>query len=174
MSYIVTTVNNKICGTNYSTTVELTDTIIRPSNTTQYSINDVINNSTSNIQGLSMGNDHYGSMIKISEITLTSSANQSTKPQVTIYLWNETPSSSSVFTDNAVLSLTAAEARKCIASIPLTRSVDLNSCFMLQSDLALPIVFEFKSEIYFVLQVNNAYTPVSGESFYLNVFGELI
>lgn len=174
MSYIVTTVNNDICGTNYSMPIELSGSITRPSNTTQYSVNDVINSSGATIPSLTLGNEHYGSMIKISQITLTSSANQSTKPQITLHIWNEQPTSSAVFTDNAVMSLTGTEARKCLSSISLTKSVDLSSCFMLQSDLVLPIVVELKSSLYYVLQVNNAYTPVSGEVFYLNVFGELV
>ena len=158
----------------YDTTKEVTATFTRPSDTTAYTANDVANNSTSAPVIMNFANcarDNGGGGI-ILDVKMNDSANQSTVGSFELWLFHTTVTMDN---DNAAFTPTDAEMLTVSVVIPLTsgqsyagddtsgaggnrvyQTDQANRPFLTASD---------DSDLYGILKVKNAYTPVSAEIF---------
>lgn len=160
--------------------VAVSDTIIRPSNTTAYAAGDVISEVTTN--------DHHTFTIlrtkpsdeplysaTVERASVSSSANQSTLPDLELWLFS---SDIAEVADNGAFAPTDAELLTCLGVIDFPVSLwkvgnagsgaDGNSiCFA--ENLAM-VVKGSSGNIYGQLVVRNAYTPVSAESFKVTLY----
>jgi hypothetical protein len=147
----------------------------RPSDTTAYAAGDVIAESTSAGTVLTFSNmsRKTGSSGLILGAMMIDSANQSTKPQVELWLFSAAPGAKN---DNAAFAPTDAELETLIDIIKfdntnalvgtVTAGADGNSIQKTSSPIAIPFKSaEGSRALYGVPVVRNAYTPVSGEKF---------
>ncbi|MGE0131917.1 MAG: hypothetical protein AB7U82_27855 [Blastocatellales bacterium] len=141
----------------------------RPANTTQYAAGDAVSDSSAPITFASIARINNGSGV-ITGAILVDSANQSTKGQFELWLFDTSPA---VDTDNAAFTPTDAECATLIGVIPFnvayvgdaTAGAGGNAVYPAQG-LSLP----FKctggtDDIFGLIVVRNAYTPVSSEAF---------
>ncbi len=152
--------------------LKLRGTFIRPSNATVYTAGDVISEVTNN-NHFSFTQAGFNGPFRgtIEGARIISSANQSTKPELELWLFSEDIAE---VADNSAFAPTDAEMLTLLGIIDFaeldwrvgnaTSGADGNSCC--ESIAVPPIVFIVPAQtIYGQLVVRNAYTPVSGETF---------
>jgi len=153
----------------------ISGTFTRPADTNAYTIGDVICNSTSapvviTFTGISKASAGVG---MIQDALCITSANQTTKPDIDLYLFDTAPT---IDNDNAAFTPTDAELLTLIGVVNFGASDfkagDITSgaggnAFCHVRNLAMPFksVGATTNAIYGVVQARNAYTPVSGEIF---------
>lgn len=151
----------------------VSDSITRPANTTAYAAGDVVDASTA--AGLTFTAPARGETLGgyIVDALLVSSANKSTKGDFELWLFDTVPGSFDA--DNAVFTPTDAEMLTVIGIIQFTQSfvgdatADAAGNSVHQAKRTfLPLRFDTVTDdddLYGVLVVRNAYTPVSAEVF---------
>ena len=153
--------------------------ITRPANTSQYDINDAISDSTSapsaiEIEGAARSPGYGGSILGLQVL---SSANQSTLPQLVVYVFDREPTPTN---DNAEFGLTDADAANLVGLFVVNSFYDLdvtsgangNAAGFAQAEGGFPPAFKCASgsqSLWALLKVLNAYTPVSAEIFTVTV-----
>lgn len=159
-------------------TTSITTNFTRPNDTTQYAANDAVANATSSTHAVLTFTDvarknGYSGMIY--DVVCVTSANKSTKPQLELWLFHTAPTA---MEDNAAFDPTDAEVRNCVGIFSFntwvqgddtadtgnarSRSDERNIAFVCAST---------DNDLYGVVKVKNAYTPVAQErfDFYLRV-----
>lgn len=152
----------------------------RPADTNQYSAGDVVCDSTSAPTILTFTGatkDGLAGSSIIQSATITSSANQTTLPDLQLWLFDTAPAA---VNDNAAFAPSDSELNKLIAiiSFPQAQFVVANSASGASGNVVcnaqglwLPFNTTAASNgsIFSQLVVRNAYTPVSGESFQIRL-----
>lgn len=149
------------------------DSFTRPNNTTQYAANDAVSDSDSapSVLEFDVARGDGGSGVILQAICVDS-ANQATKPDLELWLFDTAPTGKE---DNAAFDPSDAETRNLVAIIPFgnadflggiaTSGADGN-CVNDVQGLAIP--FNCKGndkKLYGLVVVRNAYTPVAQEVF---------
>lgn len=147
----------------------LTASITRPANTTAYAAGDVIGTASSHVITFYGAKDEKGYDLNraiIARAVLIDNEAPATLPSLELWLFDTAPAAQA---DNAAFAVTDTELANVIGVIPFTYSyVGLASGNHIQQSDLVSLVLEVKSgasDIYGVLVVRNAYTPVSGETF---------
>jgi hypothetical protein len=142
--------------------------VTRPSDTTQYAINDVLSNSTSapavlNFADLGASN---AQAINIVGAMATSTAKQSTLPGIDLWLFKN---SGTAVNDNAAFAISDAENDDCVAVIPFPAASWKYSSNNSRCDVAtinIPVILDSDDvDLYGIPVLTNTYTPVSAEVF---------
>jgi hypothetical protein len=146
----------------------------RPNDTTQYTSGDVVNDSTSapSVMTFSGFSSTAGKQTLIQQLIVCSSANQSTKLDAELWLFDTTVTPDN---DNAAFTPTDAENRTLVAKIAIpasawaagtaTAGAGGNAVCVLDN-LGIPVnTLVSDNAIYGVLVARNAYTPVAQEVF---------
>lgn len=169
----------KVRGQNHTTKASFT----RPADTTAYTANDVMSDSTTvptilTFNRASMeGDGASGGGGIIQEAIMTSSAGQATKPDLELWLFDTAPAAEN---DNAACSLSDAEVLACVGIIPFpvanwkqanaTAGAGGNAaCDAQNIGLPFNLIGTNNAALFGMLIVRNAYTPVSGESFQIRL-----
>lgn len=163
----------------------ISDTFTRPNDTTTYAAGDVVNNSTTTPEGLVFTNIVGGTngKGKIAQATLTSSANQSTKGDFELWLFNTAPE---VDNDNAAFTPTDAELANLVTIIGFTGSTAIvggagsgaagNLVYfgVPKNGQKDAIIFTKTGSrvLYGVLVARNAYVPIAEEVFTITLSAE--
>jgi len=147
----------------------------RLANTTQYTANDAMSDNTTGQVCLTFSNcaRRKGGSGFVLGATAIDSANQTTKPQLTLYIFDTSVTAAA---DNAGFTLSDADAVNLIGSFQFTGFEALDETAAAggnAKDEALPESggpFAFRcitsgQDLYGLVKVENAYTPVSGEIF---------
>ena len=148
-------------------TIVAIDSYVRPANTTQYAAGDQVADSTPSVLEFAVSRVTGGTGVII-HASCTDSANQATKPNLRLYLFDTTPT---VVADNAAWTPSDADMVNIIGYVEFasweiglaTVGADGN-CVSLATNLQIPFDCT-NGNIYGLLVVRNAYTPVSGETF---------
>ena len=162
------TVNAGIIGSNVSVGVNIT----RPSNTTTYTINDVVNDSGTTpllFTNVGRANDLGGWVLGG---IATSNAAQATLPMIDLMLFSST---FTIAADNAAFAPTNAQMATYLGKIRLATWI--NRGVRSESDGTTANTFVFTPgsgtrDIYGVAVVQNAYVPVSAEIFRFTINAE--
>lgn len=154
-------------------TTQVSSSKTRPNNTTAYAAGDVINESTSVgtiITFTNTGRTEGNSGI-ITASQIIDSANQTTKPQLALWLFNNAPTT---VNDNAAFAPSDAELESGFIGVVNFSDLFVGNAtsgaggnYLLQTKNE-NLVFECvdgSRDIYGILQVLNAYTPVANEKF---------
>ena len=160
------------CRTNFARTTgrTISTSFTRPSDTTAYAAGDVVCNSTSApvIMTFAGAVNTDFQMGVIAQATLIDSANQSTKLDAELWLFDTTVTMDN---DNAAFTPTDAECATLVGIVPFSTSYwkvgdsSSNAVCHVQG-LAIPFnVVHASNALYEILVARNAYTPVSAESF---------
>ena len=150
----------------------------RPADTTAYTPNDVVSNSTTapvvltftNCAAANGGGGH------IRNIILADSANQATAPQFTLWLFDTSPAAEN---DNSAMAISDTENNNVAAILPLAGAPQIgntgagaagNALLQSSNPSTTPFVCAGGTRNLFgILQAKNAYTPVSGETFQIKL-----
>lgn len=165
-------------------TLKRASAITRPANSTAYAIGDVIANVTTNayfLIGQNIANQDSGRVTRrteltgeISKVVLKSNANQGTKPGIRLFFFAEAVTE---VADNEPFAPTDADLESLVCTVDLLSadwlaanpgSGALGNSFCQSLDIAA----RFKSAggtLHVVPVLTNTYTPVSGETFTLDV-----
>ena len=156
---------------NIFNTKKLTDSIIRPSNTTAYAAGDVISEVTSN-KHFTFGGDNNVGQLKgiITQVAMQITSNKTTKPDLELWLFSEDIAD---VEDNAAFAPSDTEILTLIDVIPLPAAdwyIGLaganaagNIVQVLKSlHIEIP---ESSGQLFGQLVVRNSYTPISAELF---------
>lgn len=160
----------------YGANHNISATVTRPADTNAYNAGDVVCNSTSAPVILSFnGAQRNGKGGVIQQAILVDSANQATKPDLELWLFD---TAITMDNDNAVFTPTDAELATLVGVIDFGTSYfkggDATSgaggnCVCDVQNLGIPFTIPggaaTANTLYGVLVARNAYTPVSGESF---------
>lgn len=149
----------------------------RPADTTAYAAGDAVTNSTSSPAILTfdaVARANAGSGVIIGAV-LIDSANQATKGQFELWLYD---TSFSADNDNAAFTPSDAETETLIGVIPFlvpyvgdAQSGASGNCVFPVGNLSIPYTCGGSSDdIFGLLVVRNAYTPVSAEKFTVRLF----
>ena len=164
------------CRTNFARTTgrTISTSFTRPSDTTAYAAGDVVCNSTSApvIMTFAGAVNTDFQMGVIAQATLIDSANQSTKLDAELWLFDTTVTMDN---DNAAFTPTDAECATLVGIVPFstaywksgdaTAGAGGNAVCHVQG-LSIPFnVVHASNALYGILVARNAYTPVSAESF---------
>lgn len=154
----------------------------RPADTTAYTAGDVINESTSAGTVFTFTNctRAEGGSGRIAKVLIDDSANQTTKLQAELWLFDTAPAAATIGYDNAAFSPTDAEAQTVVAIIPVSTSFVGNAGSGASGNANYTsgqVYVPFKcasasTTLYGVLVARNAYTPVSSEVFNVRLFIE--
>jgi hypothetical protein len=160
--------------------VQVRGSITRPSNTSPYSINDNISDSVSApdaqyVDGCARVNGGSGSVVGL---LLIDSSNHTTYGDFTVFLFDDavTPAN-----DNAIMAVTDADVENKLISVfelastpevPNTGTDAAGNCVYQWRNYPERGAVPFKcaggsQKLYWLLRVNNAFVPVSGEKFTL-------
>lgn len=146
-----------------SSSTQLTKT--RPDNTTAYTAGDVINESASvgttwNFANVVKASNKSGI---IKQVTLAHSSYEATLPVLELWLFHTDPTADN---DNAAFTPTDAELGDLVGVVPLVTPYQgsTNAVFISQPDLQFTCA-SADSDLYGVLVVRNAYTPLAEETF---------
>lgn len=147
-------------------------TYTRPADTTAYAAGDVLSDSTSagtylTFSGVATTN---GGGAEVVGVTIVDDANQTTKLQVQLWLFDTAPGAT--LNDNAALALSDTDMSHLVAIIPVSNVYVGNTASGASGNCALVTAGQVykvacasgDTALYGVLVVQNAYTPVSGES----------
>lgn len=140
----------------------------RPANTTQYGANDLVANSATAgsvvpVQFRVMGCPNG----KVSRVALIKDANTTVNADFTIHFFDASPTVSNG--DNGAYAVSAADAANWITDV----NIDLSSgATTIQTDWigkSADVNFTVWDNFYALLEVNGAYIPTSGETFYIEI-----
>lgn len=153
-------------------TVRVSATLPRPANTTQYAAGDEVADNDANrnpVELIDCGRFKGGTGI-ITDVRVTDLANQTVKPNLRLYLYNQRPTTG---TDNAAAAPTDSDSLSCFAAFDIVNWEVLNAgsgaagsiaCFLknqVQSFQCSPS----STSLWFRLVERGTYTPVSAETF---------
>jgi hypothetical protein len=156
----------------------ITQSFTRPADTTAYAAGDVVNNSTSapvviTIPMVALSN---AQLATIMQATLIVEANQATKPDLQLWLFDTAPTPPN---DNAAFAPTNTELEALVAIIafPVGSFVVANSAAGASGNVACDAQALFiqantaatSDKLFGILVVRNAYTPTSGEKYVLRL-----
>jgi hypothetical protein len=158
----------------------LTTSVTRPADTNAYAAGDVVSNSTSAAAVITFGSATFGACRAVGWSTTLISAsvivesNQATKPALELYLFSSAPTA---VNDNSALALSAADAEKLVAIVPLSTTYLTNAAsgasgnhVQVSDTTPIPInCARSDTKLYGLLVVRNAYTPVSAERFVVSI-----
>jgi hypothetical protein len=156
----------------------ITASFTRPADTNAYTAGDVVNNSTSAPLVITFPSAVKGNNegVTIMGVTLIDEANQATKPDLQLWLFDTAPVA---VNDNAAFAPSAAEMEALvgIVALPVGSFVVGNSaagasgnCACDAQALFLAVNGKLTDQaLYGVLVVRNAYTPVSAEKFVIRL-----
>lgn len=140
-----------------------TTSITRPADTTAYAAGDAIANSTSAptsggfvFSGIARASGKSGIM---SDLIVTSS-NPAGGLSGEVYIFD---TSVTAVNDNAAFGISDAEAKTLVAKIPFTLSANTNNAMAQVTNLAIGFEAVGSANLYFLVRVTAAYTPISGE-----------
>lgn len=160
-------------GRNGGYTVVKSASKIRPDNTTDYTANDVINESTSvgTVFTFTNAGRTPGNSGIINSVQIVDSGNQTTKPTLVLWLFDAAPTT---VNDNAEFAPTDAELEDSLIGVVTFNelhegdpSAAAAGNYVLQAkneNLEFVCASDSK-DIYGILQVLNAYTPLAEEKF---------
>jgi hypothetical protein len=153
---------------------EVPFTITRPNNTTNYSIEQALNTSTTSTTVFSINLSSLGVIagetIQIQNIVISSNANQTVLPQINVFVGNTTFASTNDGVPQDIPSSVVGHVIPCINTYALSSS---SRC---QSD-PNPYLIQLASgntTIYLATWFANAYTPIANEIFKLTIGGFVI
>lgn len=159
------------------------DSVTRPANTTQYTAGDVVSDAAGSqfvFTEINQYNSHSGnagSGALIQSAVCISSANQSTKPDLELLLFDSEPSpSSGAFEDNAAFDPTDASLNDLIGIISFAQAdwVAGNTASGASGNSACQATnvgqAVLSDTLYGVLVERGTYTPVSAEVFTIRLF----
>lgn len=162
---------------------KLSDSVTRPADTTQYAAGDVLSNVAGKIltftgvpQFATAGDNPAGEGAALQSAVCISSANQSTKPDLELILFDSLPEpGSGVFEDNAAFDPTDASMNACIGIVDFAQASwfagHTTSGAGGSSACAVSVNIPVLSDtIYGVLVERATYTPVSAEVFTVRLF----
>lgn len=152
---------------------QVSATITRAANTTQYSAGDVVDSSTTATVALTFkgcaGPGHSGT---IKSVLLVDDAAEATKLNADLFLFHTAPVTFG--NDNEAFAPTDAEMRDLVGVVSLDGTTAANikvgsgNCVIQNQGLDLPFqCLDADSTLYGILVARNTYTPVSGEVFKL-------
>lgn len=159
-------------GLSGSPAESISASVTRPADTTQYAAGDVVTSSPAAVLTFSgAGRVNGGSGIVIDAL-LIDSANQTTKPNLELWLFSQAPA---IDDDNAAFTPTDAELANLVGIVQFTTGFvgDATAgaggnCVLPSERTYLPVFYECAAAVtalYGVLVARNTYTPVSGEVF---------
>lgn len=151
-----------VIGQTYGSFITCSTDITRPANTTQYSVNEALADTTPTAGGFTFTNAARvsgGSGIITDAIILTD-ADAATLLQGEIMLFNQAVTA---IADNAAFAITDAEAKTLIGKIPFTLEDIGNSGWYHAQNLSIGFTCVGTADLRFLVRVKNTYTPVSGE-----------
>lgn len=145
----------------------------RPANTTQYTANDAIANSTTAPVVLTFDNAALGGGGSgiIHTIEIVDSANQATKPQIRLWLFDTSPTA---VNDADPFTISDAEHATALPNgiqdftswLEGDKTAGTGNCSSHATSLAIPFKCTSNSDsLYGLLEVRNTYTPTSAEVF---------
>lgn len=153
--------------------------VTRPSDTTQYAVGDAWSDSTSNptVPSFTAARIAGGTGL-LTSLTLACSANQTTKPAITIFVFDTT---FTAINDNAAVALSAATAARLVTIFNVGASdwkitnpaAGASGNIVAQVTPVFPAAFQCltgSQSLYVVIRLENTYTPTSGETLTL-IFG---
>lgn len=157
----------------------ISQSFTRPADTTPYAAGDVVCNSTSVPVPITFGTIAKGSMLTtIMQATCIVEANNATKPDLQLWLFDTAPVSPN---DNAAFAPTNAEMETLVAIIafPVGSFVVGNAGAAAAGNVACDAQALFihanptanSAALYGILVVRNAYTPTSAEKFVIRLKG---
>lgn len=172
----------KVRGQNHTIAAAFT----RPADTNAYAAGDVVNNSTSaplvlTFNRAALDGDAsaggYGSGGIIQHAEIVGNANQATKPDLELWLFDTAPS---IPNDNAAFAPSFAEMKTVIGVIAFpvasfkvgNATVGAGGAVICEaSNIGLPfnVVGTNNAAIFGILVVRNAYTPTSGEQYQIRL-----
>jgi len=153
--------------------------LTRLANTTTYTVNTAWNSTSPSFFTFPVC-PNFGAVVVIPEIDIFSSANPATKLAGTLWLFNTVPSAPSIIADNANFVLAAADFANLVGGqngIPFALASGqgagaANSGVSLSSaSLGAPLAVSCgpTNNLFGMVEVTNAYVPVSGEVLTINV-----
>lgn len=158
-------------NTNISTGRTIGTSLVRPSDTTTYAAGEVVNTTVASV--LQFSKAAVGGLATIVSATIIDDANQTTKPDLELWLFSSTVTADA---DNAVFTPTDAELRTLVGVIAFPvasfKVGDASSgaagnciCDVQNLNIAFNGASQQTNDLFGVLVVRNAYVPVSGERF---------
>lgn len=132
--------------------------ITRPANTTQYAVDDVLANATVNDLVLTnvAGTDYSGTIL---DMVAISDAVPATTLQGEVWLFDKPVAQ---VADNAAFALSDAHATTLVSVIPFTLLAQASNSLAVISGINVGYNC-ITQDLYALIKVKNAYTPVSGE-----------
>lgn len=163
-----------ICQQQFATSNGVTKT--RPANTTQYTANTAWADATTGASAWVFSNicRNTGRTIEISTIHLLDAANQSTKLQGTLYLFDHSPTA---LNDNGAFTIASGDWPDELTSIAFTPTNVLNSGSgaagaVVDDKTNLKIVVKCaanSANLWGMFEVTNTYTPISAEALTISI-----
>lgn len=136
--------------------------ITRPSNATQYAVDDALADTTPTTGGFTFtgaARSNGGSGI-ITDMIITSDADAATKLQGEIFIFDRAVTA---IADNAAFAVSDAEIKTCVGKVPFTLEDSGNNGFYHAQNLNIGFTCNGSANLRFLVRVKNTYTPVSGE-----------
>lgn len=156
-------------------------TITRPNDTTAYTAGDTLSDSTSAPTSMKFSTGDGKPSGKISSAVAISSANLATKPDLELWLF-DTDVAAASFLDNAAAAFSDAEVNSLVAKIafPVASWVPGNMTANAGGNAVCTVTpgvrfngIQGKDQLFGVVVVRNAYTPVALEAFKFRLQVEL-
>jgi hypothetical protein len=146
--------------------VTVSTDVTRPADTTAYTVNDALSDSTSaptsgGFTFTSAARKSGGSGI-ITDAIITTAADAATLLQGEIWLFNTSVTN---VNDNTAFAVSDAEIKTCVGKIPFTLEDAGNNGFAHVQNLNIGFTCSGSANLRFLIRVKNAYTPVSAEVF---------
>lgn len=147
--------------------ITLTASYTRPADTTAYAANEALSDSTSAPTYLTFGSVTGAAGPKTGWLVgarCYSSANQSTLPQLRLFLYKSVPTA---VNDNAALTMTDAQLLTCVATLTFNSFVGGDDTAGAGGNAfctaSIPEPVAVSAPLFGLVKVLNAYTPVSAE-----------
>jgi len=145
--------------------VTLSFSVVRPSNTTAYTVSDVWASSTATAYAVAVDGvaEYNGQHVDVIGGYLTSSAAQATLPQFNVWVFNTPPASP---VDNAAFTLTDAEMNTAIGMLTFDtwKASALNARGQLASNTKVSMKLGSSTSVYIIPVLANIYTPIANET----------
>ena len=146
-------------------------TVTRPSDTNAYTANDELSSSTSapTVNTITSAARTSGGTVRLVSARCVDSANQSTKPQLVVFVFDTTTTPNN---DNAAFAPADSVLNTCVAILPFNAWYPgddtigaSGNAIAAYTGPALSIKTSGSANLFFRVKVLNAYTPVSAEAF---------
>jgi hypothetical protein len=143
--------------------VECSTQVTRPANTTPYTINDALADTTPTAGGFTFSNAGRisGGGGIITDMIVVFDENPATLLQGEVFLFDQAVTA---IADNAAFAITDAEARTCLGKVPFVLENIGNNGFFHASNLNIGFVCSGSANLRFLIRVKNAYTPTTNSS----------